>query len=244
MLTQKQEGEGTALFHRLSTQELQNIRFNAWRSKCSTLENYRASKPFKSLFRELWRKLGRKGVFHCYKEKRSRWFSGNQLATSKTHGSWESQNCSDRGHINHLFWTIRNSHHFLSLCSINKYSRTKKNEALDQPWQWRTPMKLEYGIGKDQRNQHDDFLRKHLWAEHDDFLRKHFWAGQSLPTKSKLLLQHFLLVADTAFQRKLSWRSLKRKNFWHSNTHCWSVSTGKTKLMRSGKIHLWTWTCI
>lgn len=175
MVTQEQKGEGTALFSRLSTQELPNMRVNVWRSKCSTLENYRASKPFKSLFRELGRKSGRKGVFHSSKEKGSRWFSGNQLVTSETHWSWESRNCSDRGHKNHL-WTIRNSHHFLSLCSINKYSRTKKNEALDQPWQWRAPMKLKYGIGKDWRNQHDDFLRKHLWAE------------QSLPTKPKLLL--------------------------------------------------------
>lgn len=127
MVTQKQKGEGTALFYRLSTQELPNIRFNAWRLKCSTLENYRASKPFKSLFRESGRESERKGVFHSKKEKESRWFSGNQLATSKIYWSWKSQNCSDRGHKNHLLWTIRNSHHILSLCSTKRYSRTKKN---------------------------------------------------------------------------------------------------------------------
>lgn len=228
MVMQKQKGEGTALFHKLSTQELPKIRFNAWRSKCSSLENNRAAKPSK-IYLELGRKSGRKGVFHSYKVKGSRWFSGNQLATSKTHWSWDSQNCSDRGHKNHLLWTIRNSHHFLSLCSTKKYNRTKTNEALDQHWQWRAPTKFKCGIGKDWRNQHDDFLRKHFWAE------------QSLPTKPQLLLQHSLVVADTAFQRKFS-RSLK--NFWHTNTHCWSACIGKTKLMRSGKTHLLTWICI
>lgn len=37
-----------------------------------------------------------------------------------------------------------------------------------------------------------------------------------------------------AFQRKF-WRSLS-KDFWHTNTHCWSVCIGKTKLMRWGKV--------
>lgn len=37
-----------------------------------------------------------------------------------------------------------------------------------------------------------------------------------------------------AFQRKF-WRSLS-KDFWHTNTHCWSVCIGKTKLMRWGEV--------